>query len=176
MKTRTKLTVSDAVNAFDVERRTLQRLLAANQFDGAYKDTRGRWMIPIEALHAAGFTARKTWIPDATTDATKSTTRHDTDAPPTRQTAEKQHKSNTTSGTTSATDSATQRDSDATDLRHRIAQLEDQLDTEKRLREAAERNSDDLRSALRMLEAGRPQPATQTSGPTPSRRRWWQRS
>jgi len=151
MAERPTLTVTAAVEAFTVERRTLQRMLAAAQLDGAHKDNRGRWMIPVEALHAAGFTARQTWISDAT--------EHDSDASPTRQSASNQRKSSATADTTA-------HDSDATDLRQRIARLEDQLSAEKHLREAAERNADDLRNAMRMIEAG-----TQSA----PRKRWWQR-
>lgn len=164
MAERPTLTVTAAVEAFEVERRTLQRLLAADQLDGAHKDPRGRWKIPVEALHAAGFLARQTWI----FDATKSATRRDSDATTMRQTAETQRE-------TSTTKSATERDNDATDLRHRVAQLEAQLDVEKRFREAAERNAEDLRSAMRMIEAGQPAPASSAGAETPSRRRWWQR-
>ena len=46
-----------------------------------------------------------------------------------------------------------------------------ELDTERRLREAAERNADDLRTALRMLDAG--PPITSTS--TPERSPWYRR-
>lgn len=149
MNERPRLSVSAAVEAFQVERRSLQRLLSAGQLDGAAKDERGRWMIPVEALHAAGFAARQTWVSDATNSATLS--RHD--ATNLRQAIEN-----------TGRDSAT---SDATDLRQRVAQLEQQLESEKLLREAAERNAADLRTSLRMLEPG-------VSAERP-RRRWWQR-
>lgn len=162
MTDRPRLSVSAAVEAFDVERRTLQRMLSGGQLDGASKDERGRWLIPVEALHAAGFSARQTWLSDATSDATAR------DSVATRS-----PRTFANTGRDSATTDATRRDTDATELRQRVAQLEQQLereqqraDTETRLREAAERNADDLRSSLRMLEAG-PSPA--------SRRRWWQR-
>lgn len=60
MAERPRLTVSDTVSAFEIEQRTLQRLLSTRQFTGAHKDTRGRWIIPVDDLHAAGFTARHT--------------------------------------------------------------------------------------------------------------------
>lgn len=154
--TRPQLSVSAAVEAFDIERRTLQRLLATGQLIGASKDNRERWSIPVETLHMAGFAARKTWI----TDATKTATRRDTDATRTRQPLQK-------TGHDSTTDDATARDTDATHLRNRIIQLEAQLDHERRLREAIERNTEDLRTSLRLLEAGTP--------PTPNRSRWWHR-
>lgn len=172
MAKRPTLTVTAAVTAFEVERRTLQRMLAADQLPGSVKDGRGRWTIPVEALHVAGFTARKTWIADATehdNDATSDATRRDTNATPTRQTASNQRKASTTSD-------ATERDNDATDLRQHVARLEAQLETEKQLREAAERNAEDLRTAMRMIEAGRPQSSAQESATPPSRRRWWQRA
>lgn len=153
MNQRMQLTVSAAVEAFEVERRTLQRFLGAGQLDGATKNERGHWLIPIEALHAAGFTARQTWL----TVATKSATHRDTVTTDTRQTLENTVHDNATS--------------DATELRSRVAQLEVQLDHERRLRESVERNAEDLRSSLRMLEAGT------SAGERPvHRRRWWQRS
>ncbi len=45
------------------------------------------------------------------------------------------------------------------------------LDTERRLKEAAERNADDLRTALRMLDAG----PTTPSPPDPARPSWYRR-
>jgi hypothetical protein len=153
--TRPQLSVSAAIEAFDIERRTLQRLLATGQLSGATKDSRGRWLIPVETLHMAGFDARKTWI----SDATKSTTRRVSVATRTRQPLQN-------TGHDSATDVATARDTDATELRNRVTQLEAQLDHEQRLREAIERNAEDLRTSLRMLEAGTP--------PT-HRQRWWHR-
>lgn len=158
--TRPRLSVSAAVDAFEVERRTLQRMLAAGQLDGATKDERGRWLIPVEALHAAGFPARQTWL----SDATNSATRRDTDATPNATTVEN---TGSDSATSVATNDATRRDTDATELRQRVAQLETQLEHERQLREAVERNADDLRTTLRMLEAGPSAPER--------RRRWWQR-
>lgn len=163
--TRPRLSVSAAVEAFEIERRTLQRLLSAGRLDGAIKDERGRWLIPVEALHAAGFGARKTWIFDATNDATVSrqdATRRDNDATRRDNDATRAPETFEKTGHDSATRVAT---NDATELRQRVTQLEQQLETERRLREASERNADDLRMSLRMLEAG----------PTPARgRRWWQ--
>lgn len=47
-----------------------------------------------------------------------------------------------------------------------------ELDTERRLREAAERNADDLRTALRMLDAGPPSSSTTS---TPERSPWYRK-
>lgn len=157
--TRPQLSVSAAVDAFEIERRTLQRLLATGQLGGATKDHRGRWSIPIETLHAAGFTARNTWL----RDATKSATRHDTVATKPQQPLQNTGRD---SASVVATTDATRHDSDATALRTRVTQLEAQLDQEQRLREAIERNAEDLRSSLRMLEA---------STSPPHRARWWHR-
>ena len=63
-------------------------------------------------------------------------------------------------------------DTDAlADALARADRLAVDLDTERRLREAAERNADDLRTALRMLDAG--PPTTSTS--TPGRPSWYRR-
>lgn len=163
MAQRPTLTVSAAVDAFDVERRTLQRLLASGQLHGASKDKRGRWTIPIETLHAAGFSARQTWQFDATNSATE----RETDATRTRKNPSNQ-------GKTSTTVVATERETDATDLRLHIAQLEAELRAERQLREAAERNAEDLRTAMRMIEGGKSDVPTARSAETPTRRRlWW---
>lgn len=48
------------------------------------------------------------------------------------------------------------RDKELLEARHRIELLETQLQAEKRLRASAESAKDDLRAALRILEAGKP--------------------
>lgn len=162
MNQRMQLTVSAAVDAFEVERRTLQRLLGAGQLDGATKNERGHWLIPIEALHAAGFDARQTWL----NDATKSATRRDSVATNTRQPLEN-------TGHDNATAVATERDSVATEVAELRVMLEaarQEIKAKDLLLESVERNADDLRSSLRMLEAG----ASAGERPAPSRR-WWQR-
>jgi len=156
MRDQPPLTVAAATAVFQVEKRTLQRLLATGQLNGAYKNPRGHWMIPVNALHATGFAARQTWISDAT--------EHDTDTTQAQKSLSNQSKTITTSN-------ATEHDADATALRQHIARLHEQLDAEKRLREAAERNANDLRTAMRMIEAGQTQPVYSK----PSLRRWWQR-
>jgi len=159
MQDRPMLTVTAAVASFQVERRTLQRLLAAGQLAGTRKDSRGRWMIPVEALHAAGFAARTTWIPDATTSA-----------PSRNNDATSMQSSLLNQGDRSATGNTTERDSNTTELRSHVARLQDELAAEKQLREAAERNTEDLRMAMRMLEAAVP-----AKRELP-RRRWWQKA
>mgnify|MGYP006889975595 CR=1 FL=1 len=48
-------TLSEAVERTEASRSTLKRLIASNAFPGAYKDTRGRWLIPLNDLIAAGY-------------------------------------------------------------------------------------------------------------------------
>lgn len=153
------LSVSQAVEAFDVERRTLQRLLALGKITGAQKDAAGRWAIPVESLHAAQINARQTWRSDATnsTTTTASVATDATNDPKNPENSEKNR----------APRVATDAPGDAT-LRDKVFQLETQLDLERRLREAAERNAEDLRTSLRMLEAG----SSSSSG----RRRWWRKN
>lgn len=109
MGERPQLTVSDAIAVFEVERRTLQRLLSSGQLEGAHKDSRGRWVIPVETLHVAGFTTRQTWKLDATTNATS----RDKVAMLSRQQASHQEKDD-------AEQDDTRRDSNVTDMRHRV--------------------------------------------------------
>jgi hypothetical protein len=66
-------------------------------------------------------------------------------------------------------------DTDTEALAEALAQRDHaraELDTERRLREAAERNADDLRTALRMLDAG---PPSSSPPSTPGRPPWYQR-
>lgn len=58
------------------------------------------------------------------------------------------------------------------ELSAQVTRLTAELSASERLLEAAERNADDLRTALRMLEAA-PLPAVES---TPRRGRWWNRS
>lgn len=160
MTTRPRLNVTQAVAAFNVTKRTLQRRLTAGQLDGATKDDAGQWSIPIEALHALGFGARQT-----TTN----------DAPPVRHSTHKTIQSVEKTGNTSAPNSAPLAPDSATEitsLRAILHNTQQQLATEQRLREAAERNIEDLRTAMRMLEAGTNHPP---DSDRPQRRRWWQR-
>lgn len=160
MNSRPRLTVTQAVAAFNVTKRTLQRRLAAGELDGATKDDAGQWSIPIEALHALGIGARQ-----ATTN----------DAPPLRHSAPKNIQNVEKPGELSAPNSAPPTPDDATEITSLRAILHDtqqQLATEQRLREAAERNTEDLRTAMRMVEAGLQSPASIAPN---QRRRWWQR-
>lgn len=147
------LSVAEAAAAFDVTKRTLQRRLAAGDLAGATKDPDGRWKIPIEALHAASFAARQ-----GTTDDT-------TPAPSVAPTPTNPSETRENSASSDATEAAS--------LRAILRDTQQQLDAERHRREAAEQNANDLRTALRMLEAGTVQP------PAPQqpaqRRRWWQR-
>lgn len=152
MNTRPKLTVAQAVAAFDVTRRTLQRRLAAGELDGAAKDNAGHWSIPIEALHALGCGARKN-VPQDTTRATNGATKSGETFP------QKEYQLTPNSAPEIAS------------LRAILHDTQQQLEAERRLREAAERNSEDLRTAMRMLESTSEK--TTTAEP-PTRRRWWQ--
>lgn len=165
MLERPLLTVSAVVAAFEIERRTLQRMLADNQLPAATKDSRGRWLVPVESLHAAAISARKTWVSgNDKRDSGTTSGEHEVDS------GAKPH---TGKGFNGATDKATRRDSDATDLRRQVALLQTQLEAERRLREAAEQNSSDLRRAMLMIEAAQPLPPATNASEVPVRRRWW---
>lgn len=151
------LSVAEAVAAFDVTKRTLQRRLVAGDIVGASKDTNGHWKIPIEALHAASFTARQ----GTTDDATPA---------PNSATSGTPH---TTNPIKSTQNSATSDATEAASLRAILRDTQQQLEAERYRREAAEQNANDLRTALRMLEAGTSQ--RQPAQPQTPRRRWWQR-
>lgn len=170
MNSRPLLTIAQVVEQFDVSRATVRRGIESGRFIGASKDSSGRWIIPVESLIAARVKPRKTWFNEGA---------HAGGYP-----AHGEHGQ----GSQTPVDPLQEqvageldhpRNENAHELAHhvsRIAQLESELSTEKQLREAAERNADDLRNAMRMLEVGTTHtPATGSAKP-PSRRRWWQRS
>ena len=160
------LTVAEAVGAFEITRRTLQRHLAAGTIPGATKNPTGQWIIPAEGLHAAQIPPRQTWRDTAPNGATP-------DAPPAPNGAvatQKPWKTGRDTTPNGAPNPAPPAPTDATDARQRIRDLEQRLELSERLREAAERNAEDLRRSLRMLE-------TRSSPPEPRTRRvWWGRT
>ncbi len=149
------LSVAEAVAAFDVTKRTLQRRIVAGDITGATKDVNGHWRIPIEALHAAAFKARQGTTSDATLSPSgaQSYTRH-----PTNQ---------TNPSINSATEAAS--------LRAILRDTQQQLEAERYRREAAEQNANDLRTALRMLESGTTRQEPPLQHPAEQRPKWWRR-
>ena len=113
---------------------TLRRWLAAGTIAGAERDAAGAWAIPVAALVEAG--------------AWPSTTPPDPEAE--------------SAASDALQDALAQVDALTAIARASDDQAREALaaaDVERRLREAAERNAEDLRTALRMLEAGpRPTP------------------
>lgn len=161
------LTVSAAVEAFDIERRTLQKMLSEDRLPGAYKDSRGRWVVPIAALHQTGIPARKTWISDVNTFANDD--------------AVNPHEVNGSGANRFANDANADANADANDLRAHVALLQVQLDAEKEKNEQLRDNLADVRRAMLMLEAATPMQAPQhveepqaETEPAP-RRSWWQK-
>jgi len=166
MTSRPLLTIAQVVDQFDLSRATVRRGIESGRFGGSHKDQQGRWLVPVESLVAVGIKPRKTWL----------------EGPTNRVATELAHErihEHTRGQKPTENGLATELAHRETELAHstsRIAQLEAQLESEKRLREAAERNSEDLRTALRMLEAGT-DTQNVSSRSTPhrdQRRRWWQ--
>ena len=130
---------------------TLRRWLANGTIAGATRDDAGAWAIPVAALVEAG--------------AWPSTT-----PPDLEEVAEAGHQ---------AAAEVDEHRAQVEALTARAVAAEAQADLERLLREAAERNADDLRTALRMLEAGPARPADpatdadqadlEAAGP------WWRR-
>jgi len=166
MPNRPLLTIAQVVDQFDLSRATVRRGIDSGKFEGAHKDAQGRWIVPVEALVVAGIKPRKTWL--------------DNGAHEHAQHGAHEHNQSAHSLTDPIqTKVATEHVQSKNELAHhasRIAQLEAELSTEKQLRAAAERNSEDLRTALRMIEAGTTAPATADSSASANkqRRRWWQ--
>lgn len=155
MSERPKLTIAQAIEQFDLSRATMRRGIESGKFTGSTKDPQGRWLVPVDALVAAGIKPRKTWLTGLASERAHELTQgaHSLASPSGLQVAGELAHS----------------ESELAHRASRIAQLEAELAAEKRLRESAERNAEDLRSAMRMIEAG-----TQTPEPSP-RRKWWKR-
>jgi excisionase family DNA binding protein len=162
--TRPAWTLTEAAERTGVSRSTVRRYREAGKLPGAFKDSAGTWRFPLESLLAAGLKIVEPAQDERLTMPTEQG-RPDAEQP----TAE---------------------------LRLRILELEKELAVEQahragleRLAEAAEANARDLRMALRMLEAGKAEPAQVERVGTPSehaasvavsspeqpsrKRRWW---
>lgn len=173
MPERPSLTIAQVVAQFDISRATVRRGIESGRFPGAHKDVQGRWLVPVDDLIGEHIKPRRSWINDPAHEGghpARSEQSHGAEA------AETVVASEHAQSAIEHAQKLAQRDT-------RIAQLEAQLGAEKQLRAAAERNADDLRAALRMLEvapataraqapvAAVPNPADETQ----PRRRWWQR-
>lgn len=145
MSTRPSWTITRAAAECGVSRDTIKRRRTAGGFPNAHQDQRGQWLIPLEDLLAAGLRPGAPSPPDPEHQGMHQV--HDDDAPGARPSADQAH---------------------ITELNQQIQLLRLQLETEQRLRAAAEQNADDLRTSMRMLEA-RPTPETATA----PRRRWF---
>lgn len=148
MTSRPLLTIAQVVEQFDVSRATVRRGIENGRFPGATKDAQGRWAVPVEALVAGGIKPRKTWLNEGAHELAQGA-RKVAEPLQTLVAAERAHS-----------------ESERAQSASRIAQLEAELSAEKQLRAAAERNADDLRSAMRMLEAA-------PTAPAPRERRRW---
>jgi len=121
-------TVSQAAEVCQVSRKTITRRYDQLKLGGAYKDKAGQWAIPVAALLHAGLTPGRPAAPD-TVPSTPASALGQQDTATGLRVAELE--------------------AQVTEYRHR-AEVAEQL--------AAERSArvEDLRQALRMLEASRP--------------------
>ena len=121
-------TVAQAAEVCQVSRKTITRRYDQLKLGGAYKDKAGQWAIPVAALLHAGLTPGRPAAPD-TVPSTQASALGQQDTATGLRVAELEAK--------------------VTEYRHR-AEVAEQL--------AAERSArvEDLRQALRMLEASRP--------------------
>jgi len=161
---RPSLTIAQVVEQFELSRATVRRGIESGRFLGATKDDQGRWLVPVDVLVSAGIKPRKTWLNEVAT-----TTAHER----AREHAHDDKTSGYSNVSSVATELAHHEDELAQRVAH-IAQLEVELAAEKRLRESAERNAEDLRLAMRMLESNTTthRPAMPENSP---RKRWWKR-
>ncbi len=158
MATRPRLTLSSAAQACAVSRSTLRRRLAQGAFPHAAQDTSGAWTVPVADLLAAGLRINAPRVAGAQAQPAVNALTHPAHQPP-ASFVEQGH-----SGAGEQAPAA------------RVAELERALAVAEMRAEGAERLAteraariDDLRGALRMLEAA-PRPAD-----GPPRRRWWWR-
>lgn len=161
MTERPLLTIAQVVEQFDLSRATVRRGIERGRFNGAHKDRQGRWLVPVESLIAEGVKPRKTWLKEVATEHAHegAQTAHDTLKPLQDKVATE----------------LAHRDNELAQSAARITSLEAELVAEKRLREAAERNADDLRIALRMIES-KPTTSVQLQPAEKHRKRWWHRA
>lgn len=158
MSSRPILTIAQIVEQFDVSRATVRRGIDSGRFTGASKDSAGRWIVPVEALIAEGVKPRKTWLNESA-----------------HELAQGAHPVSDPIQTIVATELDQGHSHELAHNASRIAQLEAELSAEKHLRAAAERNAEDLRIAMRMIES-RPSESLMQNAETKTRKRWWQRN
>jgi len=148
MMERPKWTLSEASKRTGASRSTLRRRLETGAFPHATQAPDGSWRVPIEDLLAAGFSLS------------------------TEMSTERAH--GDPEGVHVDTKTLSDRVNEleialSTERAQRLA-TEQIVDSERARADAAERNTQDLRTALRMIEATTT-PTTSTAPP----RRWWQR-
>jgi hypothetical protein len=131
---RPRWTLTEAATHVGASRSTLRRRLNTGAFPNAAQDTSGVWRIGIEDLLAAGFTLSKTWVTD-----------------PAQPEPEPGSNPVQPNENVLSTERA-QLENDLAHERTKNTRLRAELDTEQRLRQAAEQNTNDLRTALRILE------------------------
>jgi len=153
------LTIAQVVEQFNLSRATVRRGIESGRFHNAHKDVQGRWLVPVESLIAEGIKPRKSWLKEVASE--QAQVPHDEDKPLLNKVASE------------LAQPLNERANELAQNASRIAQLETELRAEKQLRAAAERNADDLRSALRMIESRPPNESSITA--EKPRRRWWSR-
>jgi len=158
VKSRPILTIAQVIEQFDTSRATVRRGIENGRFPGAAKDAQGRWTVPVEALIASDIKPRKTWLNELA---------HEQAHGGVHELAQGAQKVSEPLQEWVATERAHNAS--------RIAQLEAELSAEKHLRAAAERNAEDLRIAMRMIES-RPSESLMQNAETKTRKRWWQRN
>jgi predicted DNA-binding transcriptional regulator AlpA len=138
MGTRPAWTLTEAVERTGASRSTIRRYREAGKFPNAYKDTAGTWRFPLEDLLAVGLSPSE----------------------PARERAQSKPSEQTLSTPTEHASSASA---------EQVSKLEQALILERTRAENAERlaasylaNVEDLRRALRMLEAGTRKPEQPT--------------
>jgi len=141
---RPALPLARVVAEFEISRSTLRRRIEAGHFPGAFKDTAGRWLVPVDDLVATGVAGRKTWLAMGGHERAHEGG-HDLAQPGSHP------------GQANESLVATERAQMERDLAHERAQV-DKLSA---LLDAERAHNESLRTAMRMLERA---PDTRTSG------------
>lgn len=160
-------TVREAAAACDVHPNTVRRAIKGNKFPNAYTDAAGTWRLPVADLEAAGFRPHRAG-PTVPASVEKVTTANSV-------------------ATGAAVDRVHELEAEAVRLRVEMAELARRADVAEALAAERAERVEDLRLALRALEAVNPSPEDRARAPqspveapsptprprTPARRRSW---
>lgn len=154
-------------NEFDVSRSTVLRAVKTGKLPNAFKDSTGKWKVPLDDVLAAGWKPRRTWTnrPDQQGVHPGHQGVHDLG----HDIGHEQPDSDFSARSQLFTDLGHEQ----VDLGHRLAMVQAELEATKALLAAEKEHTATLKQTLRLLEAAPTPPSEQP--PNPPRRSWWKR-